>query len=129
MTTTNDTLIVISGKRKKSDSQISIRLSSLRKIICKVTIGLLFTLPFARCSKSNDFSTSYHPFTSSAAKQRYLNFYDKEARLWPVPAETLSVSGTYGKTFIRISGPVDAPPIVLIPGGAGKFTHLGSDDW
>src|SRR3989339_356198 len=65
-----------------------------------------------------DYSAPYHPFKSPAAKQRYLDFYDKKARHWPVPAETLTISGTYGETFVRISGVPDAPPILLIPGAS-----------
>jgi len=65
-----------------------------------------------------NYSTPDHPFKSSDAKQRYLNFYDKEEQKWPVSAETLIVSGQFGETYVRISGQVDAQPIVLIPGGS-----------
>jgi len=64
--------------------------------------------------------SEYHPFRSPQAKEEYLNLYDERAKLWPVFAETLSVETSYGKTFVRISGRSDAPPLVLLPGGGGN---------
>jgi pimeloyl-ACP methyl ester carboxylesterase len=60
--------------------------------------------------------TPYHPFRSESAKQRYLAFYDEFAMDWPVVSETRMVDTSYGQTFVRISGPVGAPPIVLMHG-------------
>ncbi|MCA0350640.1 MAG: alpha/beta hydrolase [Chloroflexi bacterium] len=61
-------------------------------------------------------SSLYHPFRSAAAQTEYHALYDQAAQRWPVPAETTMVETTYGKTFVRISGPADAPPLVLLPG-------------
>jgi pimeloyl-ACP methyl ester carboxylesterase len=36
---------------------------------------------------------------------------------WPVVSEERLVQTSFGKTFMRISGPTDAPPLVLLPGG------------
>nr|MBC8400942.1 alpha/beta hydrolase [Candidatus Neomarinimicrobiota bacterium] len=58
---------------------------------------------------------AHHPFKSVCAKKRYLNHYDQRAESWPVPADTLTVPTSYGKTFVRISGPADGPPLVLLP--------------
>jgi pimeloyl-ACP methyl ester carboxylesterase len=60
--------------------------------------------------------TPYHPFRSDGAKQRYLAFYDTIAKDWPVESETRMIDTSYGQTFVRISGPVDAPPLVLMHG-------------
>lgn len=60
--------------------------------------------------------TTYHPFKSEKAKARYLAFYDNEAKKWPVEFETRTVDTYYGQTFLRISGPTSAQPLVLIPG-------------
>ena len=60
--------------------------------------------------------TPYHPFKSEKAKQRYLTFYDTEAKKWPVDSETRVVDTSYGQTFLRISGPVGTQPLVLLPG-------------
>jgi pimeloyl-ACP methyl ester carboxylesterase len=60
--------------------------------------------------------TPYHPFRSAAAKTEYLTRYDEMAQAWPVTSECQMVDTAYGQTFVRISGPVDAPPLVLLPG-------------
>jgi pimeloyl-ACP methyl ester carboxylesterase len=57
----------------------------------------------------------YHPFRSQKAKERYLEYYDKRAQSWPVAAESVPVDTSYGLTFVRISGPVHAKPLVLLP--------------
>jgi len=62
--------------------------------------------------------TAYHPFRSAKAKERYLKLYDTRAKDWPIDSETRSVDTSYGQTFVRISGPVDAPPLVLLPGAS-----------
>jgi len=60
---------------------------------------------------------SFHPFRSEKAKAQYLAFEEKMARKWPVLSEERLVQTSFGKTFMRISGPSDAPPLVLLPGG------------
>jgi pimeloyl-ACP methyl ester carboxylesterase/TM2 domain-containing membrane protein YozV len=60
--------------------------------------------------------TFYHPFRSAGAKQRYLAFYDDVAKDWPVQSETRTIDTSQGRTFVRISGPSDAPPLVLMHG-------------
>jgi pimeloyl-ACP methyl ester carboxylesterase len=62
----------------------------------------------------------FHPFRSAKAKEQYLRLYDMRSKKWPVPSETRMVDTSYGQTFIRISGPVDAPPLVLLHGGSGN---------
>jgi pimeloyl-ACP methyl ester carboxylesterase len=51
------------------------------------------------------------------AKSRYLAFEDAMAKKWPLVSEERMVQTSFGRTFMRISGPVDAPPLVLLPGG------------
>ena len=60
--------------------------------------------------------SDHHPFRSAAKKERYLAHYDARAERWPVESETLMVDTSWGQTFIRVSGPTDAPPLVLLPG-------------
>jgi pimeloyl-ACP methyl ester carboxylesterase len=61
-------------------------------------------------------SQELHPFVSSEARDRYLTRYDEAARSWPIPSEGRSVPTEFGQTFVRISGPLDGPPLVLLPG-------------
>ena len=60
--------------------------------------------------------TPYHPFRSAKARDQYLVEYDRRAQRWPVPSETRMVATSYGETFVRVSGPADAPPLVLLHG-------------
>lgn len=62
-------------------------------------------------------TTSHHPFLSAKAKARYLELNEKRAQAWPVPCECKTVETERGHTFMRVSGPVDGPPLVLLPGG------------
>jgi len=59
---------------------------------------------------------NYHPFKSQDTKEAYLKLYDDTAKLWPLPSEVKMIDTSYGKTFVRISGPADAPPLVLLHG-------------
>lgn len=55
-------------------------------------------------------------FRSDQAKAKFLATYDETAAQWPVPSETLLAETSQGATFVRISGPKGAPPLVLLPG-------------
>ena len=69
--------------------------------------------------------TPYHPFRSKKTKQQYLAFYDTIAKDWPVDSETRMIDTSYGQTYVRISGPVDAPPLVLMHGaGATSLSWI-----
>ncbi len=59
---------------------------------------------------------SYHPFKSEKAKEKYLAFYDEHAKRWPVPSKNKYIETSYGQTFVRISGPENKPPLILLPG-------------
>ncbi len=65
-------------------------------------------------------SSPHHPFRSAEAKQRFLEMYDNKAREWPVESESKMVDTSFGQTFVRISGPAGAPPLVLLPGTGGN---------
>lgn len=60
--------------------------------------------------------SDHHPFRSAAKKQRYLANYDARAERWPVLSENRMVDTSWGASFVRISGPSDGPPLVLLPG-------------
>ncbi len=63
--------------------------------------------------------TAYHPFRSKAAKEAYLALYDIRVKKWPVASQTRWVDTSCGQTFVRMSGPVGAPPLVLLHGAGG----------
>lgn len=59
----------------------------------------------------------HDPFVSESKKTKYLAHVAERAKAWPVPVEERTVETSWGRTFMRISGPADAPPLVLLPGG------------
>lgn len=59
----------------------------------------------------------FHPFRSEKAKAEYLAYEEEMLKKWPVLSEERLVQTSFGKTFMRISGPTNAPPLVLLPGG------------
>ncbi len=59
---------------------------------------------------------SYHPFKSQKAKETYLTYYDEHAKRWPIASEDKLVETSFGQTFVRVGGPKDGPPLVLLPG-------------
>jgi len=63
---------------------------------------------------------AYHPFRSVEAREQYLKLYDARAKKWPVISESMTVNTSYGQTFVRISGPVGAQPLVLLHGIGGS---------
>lgn len=58
----------------------------------------------------------FHPFRSHAAKAEYLARYDQIALSWPVPCEGVHVVTGFGSTYVRVSGPANGPPMVLLHG-------------
>jgi pimeloyl-ACP methyl ester carboxylesterase len=67
--------------------------------------------------------TAHHPFKSAKAREDYLAACDSRAQRWPVAVETRMVETPSGQTFVRISGPAEAPPLFLFP-GAGTSSLL-----
>lgn len=67
-----------------------------------------------------------YPFRSEKARARYLAQYDERAKTWPVPSTTRLVETSFGQTFVRVSGPEDAPPLVLLPGIGSPGHSLAS---
>ena len=51
--------------------------------------------------------SDFHPFKSANAKVQYLAFEDKMAKKWPVLSEEKLVQTSFGKTFMRVSGPIN----------------------
>jgi pimeloyl-ACP methyl ester carboxylesterase len=62
---------------------------------------------------------SFHPFRSLKAKEEYQALYMKRAEKWPVASETRLIETPSGQTFVRVSGRITNPPLVLLPGSRG----------
>lgn len=61
--------------------------------------------------------SEFHPFKSPKAKTEYIAFEEKLAKKWPLNSDEKIVQTSFGKTYMRISGLTDAPPVILLPGG------------
>jgi len=63
--------------------------------------------------------SSSHPFRSEQAKAEYHALYMERAKKWPVNSETRIIETPSGKTFVRMSGDMKNPPLILLPGSLG----------
>jgi pimeloyl-ACP methyl ester carboxylesterase len=102
--------------------------SKKRKILKVFFIGLglallfLIAVYFSPISKSGEIHmTQHHPFQSAEAKEQCLALFEEfEKTNWPVESESRYIETSYGNTFIRISGPENASPLVLLHGKSGN---------
>lgn len=59
------------------------------------------------------------PYRSEAARQLCFAYLDSLAtKQWPIASEQRFVPTSFGETFVRISGPANAPPLVLLHGAS-----------
>jgi pimeloyl-ACP methyl ester carboxylesterase len=58
----------------------------------------------------------------SPAAQKFFSAYDRVLAKWPLPIDTIDVESDYGRTRVNASGPLDGPPVVLLPGGGATST-------
>jgi len=72
-----------------------------------------------RYESKQTMKSSFHPFRSAQAKAEYQALYIKRAKEWPVASETKLIETPSGQTFVRVSGHITNPPLVLLPGSKG----------
>jgi pimeloyl-ACP methyl ester carboxylesterase len=65
-----------------------------------------------------------HPsaFKTPEGEAAYLAAYDAAMKLWPVPYEEMEIPSKFGMTHVVVSGPRDAPPLVLLHGYMATLT-------
>jgi len=69
-------------------------------------------------AQANTAWTEYHPFRSAEARAEYLASLERRERRWPIPSEDRVVTTSWARTFVRVGGPADGPPLVLMHGAA-----------
>ncbi len=60
----------------------------------------------------------HHPFRTREARERYFATLEARERRWPQPSESVMIETSWASTFVRINGPVGAPPLLLLHGSA-----------
>jgi len=55
-------------------------------------------------------------FKTPEGEARYLAAYDAALKLWPVPYIEIDIPTRFGTTHVVVSGPKEAPPLVLLHG-------------
>jgi pimeloyl-ACP methyl ester carboxylesterase len=67
----------------------------------------------------NDMPEKISLFRSPAIEAQFYAAYEAVLKQWPVPYEALYIPTRFGKTHVIVSGPREAPPVVLLPPGGG----------
>ena len=62
--------------------------------------------------------TQTSAFKTSEGEAVYLAAYEAAMNLWPVPYEEIEIPTRFGNTQVFVTGPEDAPPLVLLHGMA-----------
>jgi pimeloyl-ACP methyl ester carboxylesterase len=60
------------------------------------------------------FSQPTSIYKSPKVEARFLEMYDEKMEAWPVPYEDVFVDTAYGQVHVIVSGPEDAPPVLLL---------------
>jgi pimeloyl-ACP methyl ester carboxylesterase len=64
-------------------------------------------------------------YKSPEVRARFMAMYDEKMKAWPVPYEDVFVDTAYGNVHVIVSGPKDAPPILLLhASGVGGWSWL-----
>lgn len=89
------------------ESQFGFSLHPMLRIV--LIVGLLFV--FVRLLLTSDNTSIYK---SPEAEAHFMAIYDEKMTEWPVPYKDVFVDTEYGKVHVIVSGPEDAPPMLLL---------------
>ncbi|PPK65643.1 alpha/beta fold hydrolase [Actinokineospora auranticolor] len=66
-------------------------------------------------------------YKSEAGQREILRRYEQTLAHWPVPASRVRVPTREGETFVLVSGPEDAPPLLLLHGSGSNAAMWRGD--
>lgn len=75
---------------------------------------VVVSLLAAACG-AREASTIHPNFRSDEHARRYLDAYDAVLEAWPVSFEARDIDTAWGRTHVKVSGPEQALPLVLLP--------------
>jgi len=101
------TLIVLPPVRALIEQQTGVTLSLL-------VVGLLVAVLLVAFALLGSINKPTSIYKSPQVKARFMEIYDAKMKEWPVPYESLYVDTSYGQVHVIISGPEDAPPMLLL---------------
>jgi pimeloyl-ACP methyl ester carboxylesterase len=78
--------------------------------------GVVVTGDFGRAVRASSTGYASPSFKSNAGRDAVLAVYRAILADWPVPHEERRIDTRFGETFVVVSGPVDAPPLVVLHG-------------
>lgn len=64
----------------------------------------------------------YATFSATGEGAGFHRSYDRVLGRWPVAVTGVDLPSEYGTTHVNVCGPVDAPPVVLLPGAGATST-------
>jgi hypothetical protein len=90
--------------------QFGIPIPPFVRIIGAVIMVALFGWGMARQEQTSIFFTPEH-------EAQMNEIYDSKLAQWPTPYENTYIETSFGKVYVIISGPEEAPPILLLNAG------------
>jgi pimeloyl-ACP methyl ester carboxylesterase len=101
------TVLVLPPARALIEQQAGITLSF-------PIIGLLVVVLLAAFILLGSINKPTSIYKSPQVKAQFMEIYDAKMKEWPVPYESLFVDTSYGHVHVIVSGPEDAPPMLLL---------------
>lgn len=95
---------------KSQKRWVFIPLTVIGAIVVVIILFVLAVLIIIPMFTVGDMKTIYK---SPEAEAKLMEIYDSKLEQWPVPYESVYVDTEYGKVHTIISGPEDAPPLLL----------------
>jgi pimeloyl-ACP methyl ester carboxylesterase len=84
-----------------------------------VALLLVALIPLGRINRPTSI------YRSPEVRAQFMQMYDDKMAAWPVPYEDLSVDTAFGRAHVIVSGPEQAPPVLLLhASGVGGWSWL-----